>query len=371
MDKMREIFVIDSADVQGLDGFLHAHNRDLGDRALAVRMDAAAAGRTAHPRLTANADALAEALRQARAGRADSVDVAGLGLATARELEHRYARVFEEKLPVQNAARLFPSGDQGILPGMRTHTLTRLYGQGTAAVYRSGPVPMVGMGKGEYTANIRHYVNGFVLDIFDEMSLGRLNIAAAGRFLGLARRAMAEFANRATWFGLPEHGIVGVLNYPWLPKYAGATAMTWATAPEVIVDELHRLASINPNRSKSVHTPTAIAMADRLYRMISQRRMSVDNTQTILQAFLAGSSWITSVEPVWELSGIGPGNTDGLFFYRAGDPDSVSNVVIQPFTPMPLQIKGFAREQLCYMTHGGVIQPEVGSNLLAWVQGPA
>lgn len=292
-----------------------------------------------------------------------------LGTATARQLEHVFAEVQKEVMAPTNALALFIR-DTSVKPGVRKFTFARQYGQGSAAVHRGGRnVPMVSVGIEEESGNVRHYVNGFVLDIFDELSLGRVNLSGAAELLRQARVALDEFANLATWYGLPDHGVWGVLDYPWLSKYIESQAFNDSQSTTAMVRALHRIANYVSDTMKGAARPDTMVMGNVLYNYLSTKQMSVDNDKSVLATFMANNKYIKRVEPAWELDGVGPANYDGILVYR-NDRLSMSNVIVQPFSALPQQREGFDRRTYCYMSHGGSLQRQVHNNLLAWVAGP-
>ncbi len=359
-----------------LDGYLHDFGVEMAQRKRAVRIARTSGTRgDAHKVIDFESHPRVKAARQRldvhyRAKQGDDFN-AQSGLATARELEHIYSEVLREEFPEMTGLTLFPV-DPSVPAGARKHTVRRIYGSGSAAVYRAGMdnIPMAGIGKEEETFNIRHYVNGFVLDIFSAASANLVSIALASELLREARDAMMRFANDATWYGLPEHGIYGVLDYPWLAKYIESQAFNDSQGTLDQLKALHRIANYANDTQRGVARPNAMAVATRVYNHISSTQLSVDNSKTILQAFLENNPFIKTVVQVDELSGVGPGGYDGILVYR-NDRLGITNVIPTGFTPIPVQRQGFETLQLAYMTHGGVIMRQVMNNLLAWVAGPA
>lgn len=291
---------------------------------------------------------------------------AGNGLALSRQLEHRYGEVLREKYPVPTGLTLFPI-DTSVPPGARHHTVTRFYDAGDAAVYRAGmEIPMVGVNAAEELFPVRHYVNSFGWDLFQALSAQYINFSQAAEYLRVARDIMMRFANRKTWYGSDVHGIYGVLNYPWLYKMVSMLSWDSSAAAQDLLDELNFGANFAEENSDEVFTPNKMVTTAKVRNLLNRVYIGDDKKRTVRQAFLEDNEKIDSIETAPELSGVGPGNTDGILFYR-DDRMGISNVLPQTFTTLPQQLKGFESITYAYMSHGGVIMRDVGNNLLMWV----
>lgn len=288
------------------------------------------------------------------------------GLAMTRELEHRYAEVLREKYPVPTGLTLFPI-DTSVTPGARYHTVKRLYDQGEAAVYRAGmEIPTVGINAVEEIFPVRHYVTSFTYDIFEAMSAQYMNFAKAAELLRVSRDIMVRFANRKTWYGDDTHGIYGVLNYPWLRKMVSSTAVNSSSTAQDLLDLLNFGANYAEENSDEVFSPNACVTTKKVYNRMKNTYLGDDKSRTVLRAFLEDNPNISEIKTAPELSGVGPGGTDGILFYR-DDRLGISNVIVQPYTTLPQQMMGVDWTTYGYMTHGGVIMRDAGNNLLIWV----
>lgn len=302
-------------------------------------------------------------------GRRDSFS-ANQGLAMARQLEHVYADVLREEYPMKNAFTAFPI-DTSVAPGNRTHTVRRIYQSGEAAVYRAGEeIPRVGISQAEEQFPIRHYVTSFVFDIFERMATGRINISLAAELLRVARDVMDEFANLMTFFGDDANGIYGVLNYPWLDKFVmGVTAggsLADDAARQAMVNAFLELLDYPQDNTLSTFSPNTLATSGRVIRFLKRERFE-DGSGDTLYDRIVDSDKINTIEEFRELQGTGPGGTDGVLAYRR-DRLGIANVIVQPFTTLPVQEFGFEEFTYAYMSHGGVIMRNVANNILGWIE---
>lgn len=314
-------------------------------------------------RLQARIDA-----KEKRGERRDSFD-ATAGLFLARELEHRYTEVLREPLPKLDAFDRF-FVDTTVQPGAKTHTARRLYGAGEVKVIRGGSEDLgtVKLNQVEEQFPVRHYGIGLEIDIFELASSNFANFALYAEELRTARDLTMRFANRATWHGIPDAGVYGVLNYPWLAKSVSSVNPNTATGDEEY-SELMRLGNYAANASYEVFAPDAVIMSTRLYNHFAAKRLGSVNDTKVLQDFLANHPTITEAYSSPYLQGVGPGGTDGILFYRR-DRLGISNVIVQPFTTLPIERRGFVQQTACYMSHGGVIMRDAGHNLLTWMTAP-
>jgi hypothetical protein len=294
------------------------------------------------------------------------------GFHMARQLEHIYAEVLREPFPLQNAFTLFPV-DSTVPPGARTHTVRRLYQDGEATVYRGGNkgIPRVGVSQQEEQFPVRHYVTAFAYTLFDQLASNFANTAYVSELLRVARDVVMELANRKTWYGDPENGLYGVLNYPWLAKRAVSTPFDGTADADDVIAALNTLANSPVENSKATYRPDTFATSMRIRNYLMNTRMGTVNDTTIGEFWLRTNSLgIKAIEEAWELQGVGPGGTDGGLFYRR-DRRGIANVIPQPFTTLPVQSLGFEDTTFCYMSHGGVIMRDVGNNILGWLDAGA
>lgn len=303
--------------------------------------------------------------------RADSGPGARDGFHLARDLEYIHAKVLEEQRPVPNALSLFPI-DTSVPVGARTHTMRRTYEQGAAELFRGGNtgIPRVGVSQDEETWPIWSIVTSFELDIFTQQSSDYAGSQLYARHLRASRRAIEEKINRIAWYGAPEARLQGVLTYKWLAKSLSAFEYhrrTTATTLQ-IHDDLHAAANYPSEQSKSVFAPNAMVTSPRVRNFLMTTRLSVDNDKTIGQAFLETNAHITSIEEAWECQGVGPtSDHDAILFYRR-DVESVSLIMPQPYTTLPVQREGFSDIVFAFSDFGGATMPDVGNNHLLWVK---
>ncbi len=298
-------------------------------------------------------------------------DAEGAGVFMARDLEHRYAEVLKEPLPPMTGFTLFPQ-DRSVPVGAKTHTMRRLRTSGEAMVHGGqGGVPKVSLSQVEQEANVRHYVDGFEYSLFDAQSAGFANFALVTEKLAAARLICMLFANEKIWKGDNANGIWGILNYPWLAKYVLATRFDGSATPDAVVTALNAFVAYPKDTSGATMAPNRLAVSPRIYTYLTSTPRASGTDTTIAEFFLKSNAvGITKIDVAPELQGAGPGGTDGMLAYNDG-PLGVRNVIVQDFTPLPSEARGFVTETNCYMSHGGILMPDVGNNVLGWAEAVA
>lgn len=309
-----------------------------------------------------------DAAELARLGiRADSASTAR-GLYLARQLEHRYADVLREPERALNGFDLIPQ-DTSVPPGVKEHTVSRLYLVGDAVIYRGGNqgIPRIALSQEEEQYKVKHIADSFGLTLFERQSASFANFAHEAELLRGARTIAMRYANRLIWDGSSVHKILGVLTYPWLPKRLIATPFDGTADPDDVLGALNRLANYPSRTSDGTMRPDTVCWTEAVHNYLSNTRLGSFSDRTILEHWFATNSLgIKKADIVWELRAKGPGSTDGILFYRKHK-DSIANVLVQPFTTTPVQHSVMEDVTYCYMSIGGIIMRDVGNNILGWV----
>ncbi len=299
--------------------------------------------------------------------RQDSAYAQSSGLHLSRELEHRYAEVMRNDYPDNNALALFPV-DRSVAAGAKNHTVKRIDVQGRAKVHRGkgDDIPTVSVGADEETFPVLYYVIGVLWDHFEEMASDFASSNPLDESLTGARDIMLEFWNDKMWYGDEENGLYGVLNYPWLNKYVMSGVFKHGGDADAMLSALQRLVDFpgQLNKGKSILRPNTVLMSVRMKQIIEGTYFSGVQGETVLSRL--ESSKGVKVIAAWELQASGPGGTDQVFCYKAGDKRSVANVAPIGFTQLPTQEDGFDYMIPCFMAHGGIIMRKPLMNVLGF-----
>lgn len=305
----------------------------------------------------------------AAVGRQDAVS-AGQGLHLARDLEQAYNEVLRTEYADMSAFELFPV-DTSMSPGAKLHTIRRVKPYGSAGWHRGNAAPnTVDVDQEEEVFYVNPISVGIEWDIFEQQHADFAGFDLQGELRRAASEAIYQFANEKAWMGDEQARCLGVLNYPYLPKAAGAIAFNDSSTPEQILRELNRLANLNRIESLGKKSPTRMLMSIGLKAYLGTRLMSPENSTTILDMFLQSSgNTIVDCVDVPELTDIA--NEQGIEYillYRAGDRNSIHLAVPQDITMLPVQREdNFALRIPMYMKFGGCRMFEPLNNLLVTV----
>jgi len=307
--------------------------------------------------------------------RVDSVDrfdsfSPNAGLFMARQLEHIFARVLETPYPEHNGVKYFPINTE-VAPGARTYTIRRFSDTGEAVIWRGGgSIPRVGMAQQEESRPVRHIVSSFAYDIFDQMSAQFANIGLVAGLLKACRKAIAEKWNRLIWYGSATSDIYGVLTYPYLAKKSVATSFDGSADPDDVIAELNAMANYAAETSNGVFRSNACMTTPEVRNYLFDTPRSANTDTSIGKWWLENNSaGIKEIKVAWELKEGGsiPAGSHGFLFYKEGDEDAIRNVTPQTFTTLPMQRVGLEDVTIAYQSTGGISMPDVGHNLLGFV----
>lgn len=293
----------------------------------------------------------------------------GNGLRFARDLEHIYNEVLRTEYSPNNAFRLFPT-DTSVPEGARKHTVRRIDHQGEVSIYRGGggnkDFRTSGASAEEQSFNVLTYVTGIRLDFFEQQA-ERFSATSLRSELELAANtAMRDFANEKIWAGDDDHQLLGVLNYPYVPKTVTSVPFDSSSSADAILAEMHRIAHLADEKTNQTFSPNTWLMPPAQYNYVSTAKRSATTDQTILQAFEQDSATIDQVEKVHELKGRGPNGEDAHFLYKRDDRRSACNCIVKAPTMLPVIEDGLDLVIPMYMQHGGMIMRDPLNNLVVY-----
>lgn len=292
---------------------------------------------------------------------------ANLGFNLARDLEYTFGQVTEERYAPHNAFRLFRVNSE-IPAGAKYATIRRKYQQGTAQVFGGGEVEAnVKVTQDEETFHVRHYVTGFEYDLFEAQSSQYAGTGHTASHMRAAREVLMEFANWKIWLGDPQNKIYGVANYPWLQKAVSALTYDSTSAPDQIIKDLNKWAKASYLRTKTVYKPNRVAVSPWIREYLMETPRSTTTDTTIGEFWCnTNSRGIKSIDEAWELDELAPEGYGAMLFWN-DSAMGLENMMVNPFSIIPLQLTGFAYKQYGYMSHAGIKMVEVAGNVLVFV----
>lgn len=313
----------------------------------------------------------------AAAGQRRDSQSATAGVNLARDLEYAFSDVLREEYAPNSAFEHFFI-DRSVPEGYEYMRITRLYRAGEVQEINGSETVQVTasvkISAKEERFPIRHYATSTKYSIFQQMAdrVRKSNYSQIAEELRAGREVMTEHANYRTWYGNPQSGQYGVLNYPWIEKYTISTAFSDAASWEDVKDALSRFVSRPFIQSKTTHRPDTLLVSPRVYELLYRKTKTSGASEiSVARWFLENNtSGIRKISFAHELTGVGPGGYDVMIAYRK-DRNSIANNIIQPFGRLPLQLMGLTYFNFLYMSHGGVIMRNVLGNVIGYVDASA
>lgn len=325
--------------------------------------------------LNTRADALTLQRQQTEAlfgpqSRADA-QTSQTGFHLARELEHIYPQVVQEQYAPLGAFKLFGI-DQSVPPGVEFHTVRREYEYGEVQEFSGSQQvqvdAVVNVGRDEERFPVRHYATSFKYTLFQQMNSAYANSGYLSSLLRTGRNKLMEHANARSWQGNSLVGQFGALNYPWVERWDLGDRLNSAATFAVWTDTLSDLVNRPHENSRTVYKINRVVMSPRM-RNRGYKLKDTDGEKISANAWFLGNNTqgIREIEEADELAGTGPGGSDIFLMFYDGDVGP-RNVIVSPFSLIPVQQQGFTYHQFMYMSHGGVVIRQPVSCLIAYAK---
>lgn len=282
----------------------------------------------------------------------------------ALQLEQMRARVYEVEYPVLKARRFLPI-DTEIDSGAESYSAEETDEVGEAKVIRNyaDDPPTVETSSSKTTRSIVSLGDSFFYTLQDIRRAAFSGKPLSARKASAARRAWERGLDSVAALGAPDDGIPdGICN-----KTVGTsdgqirgnavTAAAWKDAtldPDQMVADLNAGVQDMIEASDEAHTPNLLLLSLANFLRLSQTRMSTENSETALEAFLRSNPFIEEVaswNKLKEVDGAGD-NTRGLLLERS--PDVVELVISQEYEVLSPQPHNYGFRVLAHGRTGGV-----------------
>ena len=198
---------------------------------------------------------------------------------------------------------------------------------------------------------------GYSLKEIRRAMMAGLNLTQ--RKANAARRSIDQLVNNLALLGDADAGIQGLLTYPGItevtiPDGANGTK-TWKTkTPDEILLDISNMQEAIVDTTNGVEQPNTLLLPLEQFTYIANTRMTGDSARTIMRYILENSPWISRIEWLVELNGIGDGNTNRILLYD-NSPDKLTLEMPQPFEQFDAQMKGMEYEIPCHAETAGTI----------------
>lgn len=275
----------------------------------------------------------------------------------ALQLEQMRARVYEEKFNILKARTFLPVATD-VDTGAESFAYERTNFRGEAKIISNyaDDLPAVDTNAEKIVHSILAIGDSYHYSIQDIRRAAFSGKPLSSRKAVAARRLWERKLDEIAATGASTAGIPnGAINSGDVAITALVNAGTWATKVgagniQQVLDDLNALAkSVVVDSKENFMADTLLLPLDQ-YILISQTRFSVDNSETILEAFLRANPMVSSVEPWNVLADAGTlvGSSDDRALLYMKSPEVLELVIPQEFEVLPPQPKNLAFNVLCH-----------------------
>jgi len=269
--------------------------------------------------------------------RQDNVLASGVGYFFQRELEYIYQRTLEAKVAPPNAFKFF-SIDSSVPEGATSYTqrLMEPTGEATLIANYADDLPRVNVTRKEESRAIRMMGDSYSYSVMDIMAAS-MSSQPLDQDLGFAaREAIERKHNRLCWFGDQQAGLWGVLAHPYIPRFAFTNAISSASTPDQIIDELNDMINGVNSLSKTTASPNTLVLPPDEYAYIHSTARSATSDTTIAAYLIANNPFLEMIEQAWECAADQNGGQALCLAYRK-DPMNARYVAPIVFRQLPVE----------------------------------
>jgi len=170
-------------------------------------------------------------------------------------------------------------------------------------------------------------------------------------FFAEVARGMADMENDVLLYGDRARNLDGFFTsmdkaIPYIVALNGSSKTAWADkTPSEILEDLHDIAWQQYIATRKVERPNVMCMSLTMKKLISKTRMSADNGETVLEAFLRTSEFFSSSEQIKALYSLEKDELTAARGFEAGSlyPSrglafcyNDSSMVLNAVIPMPM-----------------------------------
>lgn len=171
-----------------------------------------------------------------------------------------------------------------------------------------------------------------------------------------AREFNERLANRIMWYGAPQMGLFGLVNFPYIPRWQVSIPFDDTQTGEDILNELSAFVRSPFEITKDEQdAPDTLLMPTTQFGYINDTPWSANaGDTTILQHFESNNWFVDEVRPVRELDGAGPNGEDVMIAYRQ-DSDLLEHKLVLEHTQHDPQQEGLAFVTPTTAKSGGIV----------------
>ena len=282
-------------------------------------------------------------------GRADRMDADETNM-LALQLEVMRAKVYATEYPEQKARQYIPVTNEDD-PAAESIAYEETDEAGEAALISNyaDDLPTVESKGEKISFEVRAYGVAYTYTLQDIRRAAFSGKPLRTKKAVAAMKAWERKLDTVAFQGDPDAGIAqGFGNHGSVGIETLAAAGTWATkTAQQMLDDLNKLVSGFITTSEELHEPTDLVLPTAQFLLMNQTRMSTDNGETVMAAFLTANPTIQRVGSWNKLDGAGAGGLDRMVAYKR-DSDVLELVIPQEFEVFPPQPKNLAFNVPCH-----------------------
>lgn len=241
-----------------------------------------------------------------------------------RQLEFIKTQIVEIVYTKLKARLLLPvSTEAG--PGAQYITWRQFDKVGQAKLIRdySEDLPRIDVIGTEFFNNPIHSIGAsFGYNVQEIRSAEYTGLPLDQRRASAAQEACRRYENDLALLGDVNSNLVGFLVNPnmsqiVLPNDGAGSSVAWSTkTADQILRDLNLIANSIVSITNEIEQPDTMLMPVAQYNLIATKRIGIDSNNTVLKFFLDTNPYISDIEPLIQLSGIGDGDTDRCIAYE-------------------------------------------------------
>lgn len=231
-----------------------------------------------------------------------------------------------------------------------------MFGMAKIVANYADDLPMADAISREFSTPVRSVGASYQYSIQDMRRAAKTGSQLDQRRANAARRSIEAKIDDVGALGDSAAGLTGFANnanVPLTPPITGGWSIG-VTAANLALGDLHELVGDTFDAGRDMFNPNTVILGSSAYKYAVQTHMSVDNTTTVLNAFLRESPWITDMDVWHKLDTAGAGATTRAICYRR-DPEVLTLEIPQDFEQFPPEARGLAFVVATHARVGGTV----------------
>lgn len=302
-----------------------------------------------------NTEELKQFLQQGDEERYDSAAVQHV----QRELELVKSRTYDVRYKPLKARQFIPaSEDRDPAAEYITYYQWDEFGTAKIVTNYADDFPFVDALRNEFSTPVKSIGAAYQFTLQDLRRSAKAGTGLEQRRANAARMAIERKIDEMAAFGDSTSGITGFANHPNVPVVALPNGGAWKSGAALVTEilqDLHAFVAATVDAGGDVFVPNVLILPTTAYHHLSQTFMSVDNTKSILRAFLEENPYIEQVDHWNKLDNVAGATGSNRMICYQRSPEVVTLEEPQPFEQFPPQQQGLTWRVYCHARFGGAV----------------